>query len=316
MTAIRKVSFIGIGKMGAPMAAHLIERGFDVTVFDVRPEAVREFVNAYGGKLATSLAEAGRTAQAAITMLPDHTSVREALLENEGIASALETGAIAIDMSTSDPRATVSIGDELAQRGIGYLDAPVMGGVVFAKDATLDILVGGDDAQIEQCMPLFMAMGRHVFRCGPLGSAHALKLLANYVNASTLVVVLEAMAVGLKFGLDMRSMTDALASMCCGRQHPLEKKVIPQVLTRKFGTGMALGLMAKDVALAADFADAIGAASPLAGCMRQIWTDAAARIGSKADHTEIVQLWEDAIGAKLDDGSMGSRWPKRTPKPK
>jgi 3-hydroxyisobutyrate dehydrogenase len=316
MTAITKVSFVGIGNMGAPMAAHLIERGFDVTVFDVRREAVREFVNAYGGKLAISRAEAGRTAQAAITMLPDHTSVREALLENEGIASALETGAIAIDMSTSDPRATVSIGDELAQRGIGYLDAPVMGGVVFAKDATLDILVGGDDAQIEQCMPLFMAMGRHVFRCGPLGSAHALKLLANYVNASTLVVVLEAMAVGLKFGLDMRSMTDALASMCCGRQHPLEKKVIPQVLTRKFGTGMALGLMAKDVALAADFADAIGAASPLAGCMRQIWTDAAARIGSKADHTEIVQLWEDAIGAKLDDGSMGSRWPKRTPKPK
>ena len=270
MTAITKVSFIGIGNMGAPMAAHLIERGFDVTVFDVRREAAREFVSAHGGKLATSLVEAGRTAQAAITMLPDHSNVREALLESEGLASVLESGAIAIDMSTSDPRATVSIGDELAQRGIGYVDAPVMGGVVFAKDATLDVLVGGEDALIEQCMPLFMAMGRHVFRCGPLGSAHALKLLANYVNASTLVVVLEAMAAGLKFGLDMRSMTDALASMCCGRQHPLEKKVIPQVLTRKFGTGMTLSLMAKDVALAADFAHAIGAASPLAGCMRQI----------------------------------------------
>jgi 3-hydroxyisobutyrate dehydrogenase len=233
-------------------------------------------------------------------MLPDHTSVREVLLESEGIASALESGAIALDMSTSDPRATVSIGDELARRGFGYLDAPVMGGVVFAKDGTLDIMVGGDDARIERCMPLFMAMGRQVFRCGPLGSAHALKLLANYVNASTLVVMLEAMAAGRKFGLDMRSMTDTLASMCCGRQHPLEKKIIPQVLTRKFGTGMALGLMAKDVALAADFAHGIGAASPLASCMRRIWTDAAARIGSKADQTEIVQLWEDAIGAKLD----------------
>jgi 3-hydroxyisobutyrate dehydrogenase len=300
MTAITRVSFIGIGNMGAPMAAHLIERGFDVTVFDIRREAARYFTSAHGGRVATSLAEAGRIAQAAITMLPDHTSVREVLLESEGIASALESGAIAIDMSTSDPRATVSIGDELAQRGFGYLDAPVMGGVVFAKDGTLDILVGGDDAQIEQCMPLFMAMGRQVFRCGPLGSAHALKLLANYVNASTLVVMLEAMAAGRKFGLGMRSMTDTLASMCCGRQHPLEKKIITQVLTRKFGTGMALGLMAKDVALAADFAHAIGAASPLASCMRQIWTDAAARIGSKVDQTEIVRLWEDAIGAKLD----------------
>src|SRR2546430_1867832 len=107
MTAITKVSFIGIGNMGAPMAAHLIERGFDVTVFDVRREAAREFVSAHGGKLATSLVEAGRTAQAVITMLPDHSNVRKALLESEGLASALESGAIAIDMSTSDPRATV-----------------------------------------------------------------------------------------------------------------------------------------------------------------------------------------------------------------
>ena len=116
----------------------------------------------------------------------------------------------------------------------------------------------------------------------------------------TLVVVLEAIAVGLKFGLDVRSMTDALTSMCCGRQHPLEKKVIPQVLTLEFGTGMALGLMAKDVSLAADFAHKVGAASALAGCMRQIWTDAATKIGTKADHTEIVKLWEEAIGAQLE----------------
>jgi len=304
MTAIRRVSFIGIGNMGAPMAAHLIERGFDVTVFDIRGDAARDFVTARGGRVAASLAEAGRTAQAAITMLPDHASVRQALLDSEGLASALAPGAIAIDMSTCDPRATVSIGAELAQRGIGYLDAPVMGGVVFAKDATLDILAGGDDAQIEQCMPLLMAMGRHVFRCGPLGSAHALKLLANYVNASTLIVVLEAMVIGRKFGLDIGTMTDALVSMCCGRQHPLEKKVITQVLTRKFATGMTLGLMAKDVKLAADLAGAFGDNSPLAGCVRQIWADAAEKIGTEADHTEIVKLWEAAIGVKLERGGM------------
>ena len=304
MTAIRRVSFIGIGNMGAPMAAHLIERGFDVTVFEIRGDAARDFVNARGGRVAASLAEAGRTAQAAITMLPDHASVRQALLDSEGLASALAPGAIAIDMSTCDPRATVSIGAELAQRGIGYLDAPVMGGVVFAKDATLDILAGGDDAQIEQCMPLLMAMGRHVFRCGPLGSAHALKLLANYVNASTLIVVLEAMVIGRKFGLDIGTMTDALVSMCCGRQHPLEKKVITQVLTRKFATGMTLGLMAKDVKLAADLAGAFGDNSPLAGCVRQIWADAAEKIGTEADHTEIVKLLEAAIGVKLERGGM------------
>jgi 3-hydroxyisobutyrate dehydrogenase len=302
MTAITRVSFIGIGNMGAPMAAHLIERGFDVTVFDIKGDAARDFVAAHGGRAAGSPAQAGRAAQVAITMLPDHSSVRQALLDSEGLASALAPGAIAIDMSTFDPRATVEIGAELAQRGIGYLDAPVMGGVVFAKDATLDILVGGDDARIERCMPLFTAMGRHVFRCGPLGSAHALKLLANYVNASTLILVLEAMVIGRKFGLDVGAMTDALVSMCCRRQHPLEKKVIPQVLTRKFGTGMTLGLMAKDVKLAAELAGASGDNSPLAGSVRQIWADAAEKIGTEADHTEIVKLWEKAVGIKLEQG--------------
>jgi 3-hydroxyisobutyrate dehydrogenase len=299
MTAITRVSFIGIGHMGAPMAAHLIERGFDVSVFDISRDIARDFARAHGARSVASLAEAGRTAEVAIMMLPDDASVRKVLLGSDGLTSSLGVGTITIDMGTSDPRATVSIGRELSQRGIGYLDAPVMGGVVFAKEATLDVLVGGDDAQVDRCMPLFKAIGRNVFRCGPLGSAHALKLLANYVNASTLIIVLEAMAIGHKFGLDMRTMTGALVAMCSGRQHPLEKKVIPQVLTRKFGTGMALGLMAKDVGLAADLANAIGGDSPLTDCMRQIWADAATRIGTQADHTEIVRLWEDAIGARL-----------------
>jgi len=299
MTPINHVSFIGIGKMGAPMAAHLLGRGFDVTVFDVRQDAVRAFVSAHGGKLATSLAEAGLSAEAAITMLPDHSSVREALLGSEGLASTLARGALAIDMSTSDPRATVSIGEELARMGIGYMDAPVMGGVLFAQDASLDVLVGGDDAQIERCLPLFMAMGRHVFRCGPLGSAHALKLIANYINASTFAVILEAMSLGKRFGLDTRNMTEALVSMCSGRQHPLKKKIVSEVLTRRFASGMALGLMAKDVGLAADFAQALGSTSPLPDCVRQIWTDAAVKIGTQADHTEIVKMWESAVGIEL-----------------
>jgi 3-hydroxyisobutyrate dehydrogenase len=211
----------------------------------------------------------------------------------------LARDAIAIDMSTSDPRATVSIGQELTGRGIAYIDAPVMGGVLFAQNASLDVLVGGDIAHIDRCLPLFMAMARQVFRCGPLGSAHALKLLANYINASTLVIILEAMAIGSKFGLDIQCMTDALISMCSGRQHPLEKKIVPEVLTRTFASGMALGLLAKDVGLAADFTQAMGSTSALVNCVRQIWADAAAKMGATADHTEIVKVWEEAIGVKL-----------------
>ncbi len=299
MTNISSIAFIGLGNMGAPMAAHLVAKGFDLTVFDLRPDAVEAFVRAHRARAAVSPAEAGRGADVVVTMLPDGQAVQQALLGPGGAASTLRAGAIAIDMSTSDPPTTVVIGAELSRRGIGCVDAPVMGGVVFAKDASLDIMAGGGDAQIERCMPIFAALGRRVIRCGALGSGHALKALANYVNASALITLLEAMTIGRKFGLDTNVMADALVSLCAGRQHPLEKKVIPQVLTRKFATGMALGLIAKDVKIAVDLAHAIDAAAPLGERVGEIWADAAERIGARADQTEIVRLWEDADGVKL-----------------
>ncbi len=214
-------------------------------------------------------------------MLPDDTAVRDVVLGEGGSASALAPGTIVIDMSTSDPRATVEIGAEPPSAAFAYVDAPVMGGVVFAKDATLDVMVGGSDADIERCQPVFSAVGRQVFRCGALGSGHALKALANYVNAGALVNLIEALAIGRKFGLDSEIMADALVHMCTGRQHPLEKKVIPQVLTHKFATGMALGLIAKDVSIAAKFGHSIGAMTPLADRVCDIWKEAEAKIGAQ-----------------------------------
>ena len=138
-----------------------------------------------------------------------------------------------------------------------------------------------------------------MFRCGALGSGHALKALANYVNASALVTLIEALAIGRKFGLESATMTDALVQMCTGRQHPLEKKIIPQVLTHKFATGMALGLIAKDVSIAATLGRSIGAMTPLADRVSEIWKEAEAKIGAKADQTEVARLWEEGNGIRL-----------------
>jgi 3-hydroxyisobutyrate dehydrogenase len=299
MTPIRTIAFVGLGNMGAPMAAHLAAKGFALALFDRRAEAARAFAAAHGGRVAATLSDAARGADAAITMLPDDKVVREVVLGADGLAAALSPGAIAIDMSTSDPRTTVEIGGELAKRGIAYVDAPVMGGVVFAKDASLDIMLGGSDENIARCQPIFAALGRQQFRCGALGSGHALKALANYVNAGALINLIEALAIGRKFGLESNVMADALVAMCAGRQHPLEKKVIPQVLTRKFATGMALGLIAKDVSIAANFGHSIGAITPLADCVRDIWGKAAAEIGANADQTEVARLWEKGNGIEL-----------------
>ena len=136
MNPIKTITFIGVGNMGNPMAGQLAKKGFDVTVFDARAETAQAFVKQHGGKAAATLADAGRGADAVIFMVPDDKAVRQVLFA-DGLADVLARGATVIDMSSSAPEGTKAIGKDLAVRGIGYVDAPVMGGVVFAKDATL-----------------------------------------------------------------------------------------------------------------------------------------------------------------------------------
>ncbi len=298
MTPVKKIGFIGVGHMGGPMAGQLVKRGFDVTAFDLREGALHAFAAEHGGKTAAMLADCGCDADAVIFMVPDDKIVRQVLF-GDGLVGHLRRGTIVIDMSSSAPAGTVAIGKELAQHGIGYVDAPVMGGVVFAKDATLDIMVGGEPAWVERCMPLFEAMGRKLYRCGALGSGHMLKSLANYINACALINTVEAMVIGRKFGLDSQVMADAIDAMCNGRQHPIGKKIVPHVLTRKYGTGMAMQFIAKDVRIAVETAKSIGAAAPLGEKTAELWTAACEKLGGTRDQTEIARYWEEATGVRL-----------------
>jgi 3-hydroxyisobutyrate dehydrogenase len=299
MQAIKKIVFIGVGNMGNPMAANLLKGGFEVTVFDARAQTAAAFVALHGGKAAASLADAVRGADAVITMLPTDKVVSSVMLDAGGAAAAMGKGAVLIDMGTCDPTGTQQTAAAMEKLGLNMIDAPVMGGVVFAKDATLDIMAGGSAGLVERCTPVLKAMGRAVTHCGATGSAHAMKALANYVNACALINAIEALTIGKKFGLDVKMMADGLETMCAGRNHPIGKKVIPQVLTRKFATGMALSFIAKDVKIAVDVAHAIGAAVPLGETVSQLWNDAVEKVSAGVDQTEIVRYWEEATGVKL-----------------
>jgi len=302
MNKIVKIGFIGVGNMGNPMAGHLVKKGFDVTVYDIRPEVAQAFVAQHGGRTAKSLVDAAHGADAVITMLPDDKVVRKVVL-GEGsencIAAGLAKGAVVIDMSTCNPSATRSLAEALKPRGIEVVDAPVMGGVVFAKDATLDIMVGGEAALVERVRPVLAAIGRNIIPCGGTGTAHAMKALANYINACALINAIEAMTIGRKFGLDAKLMAQALIPMCAGRNHPIEKKVVPHVLTRKYGTGMAMGFIAKDVKIAMETAKSVGAFAPLGERVSELWSAAAGKLGPNLDQTEIARYWEEATGVKL-----------------
>lgn len=299
--AIRRIGFIGLGNMGAPMAANLARAGFELSVYDLREQQAREFAAAHRARFAGSLAALAETSECIITMLPDDQAVKRAVFGGVGdcLAQGLEAGHLLVNMGTSDPNATRALGAALSLRGVHVIDAPVTGCVAFAREATLDVMAGGDAEAIELLAPVFAALGRKVYYCGVLGSAHALEAVNNYVNACSLASLVEGLALGRKLGIDTALMVETMQSMCAGRNHPLDKAVIPHVLTRKHATGMALGYIVKDLRIAVEAAHRVGAVVPLAERVHELWEDAANSLGATLDQTEIVRYWERASGVTL-----------------
>ncbi len=292
LAAIHRIGFVGIGKMGGPMARHLARAGFDLYLDDARPQAVADFLAAHGGHRLERNAPADL--DAIVTMLPDGKAVHDVLIgsdQNEGLASQLRSDGLVIDMSSADPTETRSLGVILAERGIRMMDAPVSGGVVFAKNGTLLILVGGERDTLELCRPLFSVLATEIFHCGELGSGHAIKALCNYVNAASLLSLLEAITVAVRFGVKMETVVAALRAATTGLNHPLEKKIIAHVMPRSFATGMAIGLIAKDVRIACDLADVLSVRTPMMESCMSTWDAAVAQMGFDVDQTEIARIW-------------------------
>src|SRR5262245_23869087 len=176
-----RVGFVGLGNMGVPMAANLLKAGHTVTVFDLDPARVQAFVQQHGGTGAASTADLAGS-EFVVTMLPDGHVVRDVYLGSGGLAAVLSAGAIAIDMSSSDPQGTRALGAELAKRGIALVDAPVSGAVPRATTGTLAIMIGTeDDAVRERAKSVLSAMGNRLFDTGGLGTGHAMKALNNFV---------------------------------------------------------------------------------------------------------------------------------------
>ena len=298
---IKRIAFIGLGRMGYPMAGHLAGAGFELAVSDTNATAVAAFQNDFGGETAADLPSLARGADAVITMLPTSAIVREVITGPGGIAEGLAAGAIVIDMSTSNPNDTVALGDALKDKGVHVIDAPVAGGVVFAKDGSLDILVGGEEHISDHIRPLLDAMGKQVHYCGPLGSAHAMKAINNYINAAVLPIYMEAIVAGRKFGIDLKTLLGSVEASTLGRNHPYEKKIKKHVLTRKFATGMDMKLIAKDVQIAVDTMHDMGVPAPMAEATAKLWWEASDVLGGKSDQSELVKYWERQAEIELFD---------------
>jgi 3-hydroxyisobutyrate dehydrogenase len=194
-------------------------------------------------------------------------------------------------MSSSSPVGTRELGKVLAARGIGFIDAPVSGGVRRAVDASLAIMVGGDEALFERVKPLLEKLGKQIFHAGPLGAGHAVKALNNYVGAAGLLAASEAVVAGSRFGLKPETIVDIL-NASSGMNNSTQNKFKQFILSRTWGAGFMMGLMAKDLRTALEVTAATGTADPLAQHCVAIWSEAERKLGSGADHTEIFRFIE------------------------
>ncbi|MEH3147947.1 MAG: NAD(P)-dependent oxidoreductase [Methylobacterium frigidaeris] len=288
------IAFLGLGRMGLPMASRLVQAGHAVTGYDPVPEAGAALARA-GGLRAATAAAAAEGAGILVTMLPDGRAVRAALLGEAGVAGCLAPGALVIDMSSSDPVGTRTLAEDLAGLGLGLVDAPVSGGVRRALDGSLAIMVGGSEDLVARARPILAAMGSSLFATGPVGSGHAMKALNNYVSAAGLTAACEAVRVGERFGLDPTLMADIL-NVSTGRNNATEVKLKPFVIPRTYASGFALGLMAKDLRTADDLARHLGVPAPFSHACAALWDEALAELGPGADHTAI-----DAFLARRDE---------------
>lgn len=301
MTDQTAIGFIGIGAMGWPMAANLVRRQFPVTVYDLDRARQDRFVQAHQSRAASSLADLGKDVSTVVTMLPTGRDVREVLLaaEDGALSKSLRPGAVVIDMSSSDPAGTRDLAATLAERGVILIDAPVSGGTRGAEAASLTIMIGSNDkTSVERVRPVLEAMGQRLYETGGSGTGHAMKALNNFIAGTNFLAAAEALVIGRRFGLDPALMTDII-NQSTGRSFSTEHVIKQHVLTRTFATGFQLGLLAKDVKIAADLADDLQAQAPVAQLSRDLLAQARDRLGATADHSAAVQYWEMLNGVTV-----------------
>ena len=292
--AALKLGFIGIGTMGWPMAANLVKAGFAVTVFDLSEARGRDFVRQHPAAIATMALVDMAEQDIVVTMLPTGRIVSEVLLAGQKSAFLLnvKAGTLVIDMSSSEPTGTRELAAKLAGKGVILLDAPVSGAEPRAKAATLTIMLGSDNsAAVERARPVLAAMGNRLFVTGGSGSGHACKALNNLLGATAFAATCEAVMIAERFGLDPTVLVDIL-NVSTGKSFISEVVIKDHVIDGKFATGFKLGLMAKDVQIAADLADAVGLDAPVTHLVNQRWAHALGRLGFDADNTEAFKDWK------------------------
>ena len=291
------LGFVGVGRMGGPMANRLLDAGYRLCVYDVSDEATRPLV-ARGAELAASPAEVASIADTVFMSLPTPDVVREvALGGNGGLINGSRVHTV-IDLSTTGPGVATEVAGKLAERKIAWVDSPVSGGVTGAKAGTLAVMVSCPKPAYQQLESVLKVFGK-LFHAGEKpGLAQTAKLANNLLAATAMVATSEVMAMGVKAGLDGKVLIDII-NASSGRNSATQDKFPRAILPRTFDFGFATGLSYKDVRLCVEEAEAMGVPMVVGGAVREMLAVTRARFGAGSDFTYIAKVLEDWAGVEI-----------------
>ncbi|MER3449161.1 MAG: 3-hydroxyisobutyrate dehydrogenase [Chloroflexota bacterium] len=295
-----RIGFIGLGRMGRPMARHLLRAGYPLVVYDRLPEAMAPLVEA-GAEVASGPGPLARACDLVVTMLPGDPEVLEVCTGPEGVLRNLRPGAVLVDMGTNHPETARTLAREAAAVGAHFLDAPVSGGDVGAEQATLTIMVGGDRAVFERVRPFFEVLGRHIFHVGPAGMGQVFKLCNNLISAVQMLATAEAFIVGRKLGADpglLRQVIMVSSGRCPAVElRPPVAGLLPEApADRDFAPGFTTELMAKDVGNFLRLAEGAKVPAPVAALARQLYLVAVASGYGPKDFSVVGELFRSWAG--------------------
>ncbi|MEL6901948.1 MAG: NAD(P)-dependent oxidoreductase [Cyanobacteria bacterium J06606_4] len=296
------IAFIGLGTMGAPMAMNLLQAGHDVTVHNRTRSREAELVSA-GAIAASSPQAAASQVDLVITCVSDTPDVEAVILGEQGVIHGARSGTLVVDMSTISPDATRQIAQRLAQKEIPMLDAPVSGGSEGAQQGTLSIMVGGDAKDVDRAKPAFMAMGRTLTHIGPIGAGQTTKAINQIIVAGTHWTVAEGLALGLKAGLDMEKVVQAVGSGAAASWALTHRSA--NVIANEYPLGFRVRLHQKDLEIALGAARELGLPLPMAAYVEQIENGLMAQGYGDEDISAMARVLR-AMGNIDDSGTDGA----------
>jgi len=282
-----KVSFLGLGVMGYPMAGHLAAAGHTVTVYNRTPAKAQAWVAQHGGTMADTPAQAAAGSDFVMACVGNDDDLRAVCLGAEGAFAGMKPGAIFVDHTTVSAQVTRALATEAAARGLGYVDAPISGGQAGAENGVLSVMCGGDPAQYAAAEPVIDAYSRICRRIGDSGAGQLAKMMNQICIAGLVQGLAEALRFGEKAGLDGRAVTEVISQGAAGSWQMANRH--ETMLDGKFDYGFAVDWMRKDLGICLATADQIGAPLPVTALVDQFYKDVQAMGGGRWDTSSLIE---------------------------